>query len=527
MKPPKADSVYSLLPLLSRRAICEHYSAARDHLRDIEKSFIRLVRQGIESSSDDDGRAKAFWECFDDVLPALSKLIEDTLKSYREILMAHIEGSPSVGEEDVQRLIAALAGTGSEIIGQTISRIPRWLKLACDGELFTQEDIRFIDERRREWSAHNPGKAEDFQCSFEQDCKVCGDRVRKLAYHLGGAEFDIPATDESNWIRHECYGDISRIMHELLNRWEVPTWFINPEFVGGTVDVPYRRVDGVNGKVEELEPLKISVAKKVTEEVRSDMERNVREVMQAVAGRESQHFIHQSALALAKRVSLSPLSPTGIAQIGGPLSSLRGAKATGKYIKTSGEASAEAGSQHQAAQPEMAIAKRTYFVTEAEALIHSQDRPGELVAAYSTKSPYLRDTTLLCFSSSSTDLIGKLKKIHADHQMLLIHWGKSEEELEQLPDVLKAYLSLKETSKTVQGIDIDGALAHLRSFFERDRKKRGRPRQDALGKRVQDLRANGHSWGEIQIVLNKETGIERTTNAYRNLLRSRRKPAGT
>ena len=125
MKPPKSDSVYSLLPLLSRRAICEHYSAARDRLRDIEKSFIRLVRQGIESSSDDDGRAKAFWECFDDVLPALSKLAEDMLKSYREILMAHIEGSPSVGEEDVQRLIAALAGTGTEIIGQTISRIPR------------------------------------------------------------------------------------------------------------------------------------------------------------------------------------------------------------------------------------------------------------------------------------------------------------------------------------------------------------------------------------------------------------------
>jgi hypothetical protein len=122
MKPPKSDSVYSLLPLLSRRAICEHYCAARDRLRDIEKSFIKLVRQRIESSSDDDVRANAFWECFDGVLPVLSKLTEDTLKSYREILMAHIEGSPSVGEEDVQRLIAALAATGTEIIGQTISR---------------------------------------------------------------------------------------------------------------------------------------------------------------------------------------------------------------------------------------------------------------------------------------------------------------------------------------------------------------------------------------------------------------------
>ncbi|HKV94423.1 MAG TPA: hypothetical protein VJW20_17890 [Candidatus Angelobacter sp.] len=228
MKPPKSESVYSLLPLLSRRAMCEHDFAASDRLCDIKKSFIGLVRQRIESSSDDDGRSRAFWECFDDVLPALSKLIEDTLKSYREILMAHIEGSPSVGEEDVQRLIAALAGTGTEIIGQTISRIPRWLKLACDGELFTQEDIRFIDERRREWSAHNPGKPEDFQCSFEQECEVCGDRVRKLAHHLGGSEFDIPAIDESNWIRHECYSDISRIMQELLNRWVVPAWFIIP-----------------------------------------------------------------------------------------------------------------------------------------------------------------------------------------------------------------------------------------------------------------------------------------------------------
>src|SRR3954454_20053159 len=99
MKPPKSDSVYSLLPLLSRRAICAHYSAACDRLGDIEESFIKLVRQRIESSSDDDGRAKAFWECFDDVLPALSKLTEEMLKSYREILMAHIEGSLSIGEE--------------------------------------------------------------------------------------------------------------------------------------------------------------------------------------------------------------------------------------------------------------------------------------------------------------------------------------------------------------------------------------------------------------------------------------------
>jgi hypothetical protein len=111
MKPRKSDSVYSLLPLLSRRAICTHYSAAHDRLRDTEKSFIRLVRQRIESSSDDDRRAKAFWECFDQVLPALSKLTEEMLKSYREILMAHFEGSLSVGEEDVQRLSAQWLAT--------------------------------------------------------------------------------------------------------------------------------------------------------------------------------------------------------------------------------------------------------------------------------------------------------------------------------------------------------------------------------------------------------------------------------
>ena len=343
MKPPKSDSVYSRLPLLSRRAICTHYSAGRDRLRDIEKSFIGSVRQRIESSSDDGGRAKAFWECFDDVLPALSKLTEDTLKSYREILMAHIEGSPSVGEEDVQRLIAAFTGTGTEIIGQTISRIPGGLKFACDGQLFTQEDIRFIDERRLEWSAHNPGKAEDFQRSFQQDCELCGDRIRKLAHHLGGAEFDIPTTDESTWIRHECYGDISRIMCELLNRWVVPSWFINSEFVGGMVDVPCRRFDGVNGKLEELEPLKISVAKKVTREVLSDMERNVQDVMQAVAERENQYFIHQSAVALAKRVSLSPLSPTGTAETTILPPSLKGAKTARRDTKTSEEASAQAG----------------------------------------------------------------------------------------------------------------------------------------------------------------------------------------
>jgi hypothetical protein len=282
----------------------------------------------------------------------------------------------------------------------------------------------------------------------------------------------------------------------------------------------------VTGKVEELEPIKMPVAKKVTREVRSDMERNVQEVMQAVTERENQHFIHQSAVALAKRVSLSPLSLTGTAKLTVPLPSLKGVEPSRRDTKRPNETSADVGSKQQAAQPEMAITKRTYFVTEAEALIHSQDRSGELVAAYSANGPYFSDTALLCFASSCRDLLGKLKKIQADHQMLLIHWAESETELEQLPAVLNAYLSLKETSKTVQGVDIDRALGHLRSFFEHDRKKRGRPRQDALNKRVQELRDNGHSWGEIQIILNKETGIARTTNAYRNLRRLRRKPDG-
>lgn len=174
----------------------------------------------------------------------------------------------------------------------------------------------------------------------------------------------------------------------------------------------------------------------------------------------------------------------------------------------------------------MAITERTYFVIEAEALNHSQDRAGQLVAAYSTKDPYLGDLALVCFADSSMDLLKKLKNVQADHQKLLIHWGESKEDLEQLPDVLRAYLSLKETGKTLHGKHIDDALQNLRSFFESDRKKRGRPRQDALSKRVQELRRSGHSWGAIQILLNKETGVERTTNAYRNLLRSRRKADG-
>jgi hypothetical protein len=171
------------------------------------------------------------------------------------------------------------------------------------------------------------------------------------------------------------------------------------------------------------------------------------------------------------------------------------------------------------------ITERTYFIIDAEVLIRSHDRPGELVAAYSTNDPYLRDLTLVCFAASSMDLLEKLRNRQADRQKLLIHWGESEKELEQLPDILRAYLGLKETSRTVSGKYIDEAVQNLRSFFEGERKKRGRPRQDELGGRIQELRESGHSWGEIQIQLNKETGIERTIGAYRNLLRSRQKPS--
>jgi hypothetical protein len=169
------------------------------------------------------------------------------------------------------------------------------------------------------------------------------------------------------------------------------------------------------------------------------------------------------------------------------------------------------------------ITDRTFFVIEAKALVHSQNRPGELVAAYSTKGPYMTDTTLLCYARSSMELLRKLRDIHADHQVLLIHWGQSDEKLKQLPEVLRAYLSLKEIARNAPGKPIEDALQDLRSFFEGERKRRGRPRQDALREKVQELRASGHSWGKVQRQLNKETGVERTIGAYRNLARPLRK----
>jgi hypothetical protein len=131
---------------------------------------------------------------------------------------------------------------------------------------------------------------------------------------------------------------------------------------------------------------------------------------------------------------------------------------------------------------------------------------------------------LLCFARSSRELAEKLKNEQADHQKLLIHWDESEEALEELPNLLTAYFSLKETAKTVSRKHIDDALVNLRSFFESQRKKRGRPRQDSLHRRVEELRKLGRSWGEIQIQLNKETGVDRTINAYCNLVTSRKKP---
>jgi hypothetical protein len=187
-----------------------------------------------------------------------------------------------------------------------------------------------------------------------------------------------------------------------------------------------------------------------------------------------------------------------------------------------GTSSVSAGSE-----PPRDITERTYFITEAAALVHSRDRRGELIAAYSTEDPYQKDLTLVCFAHSSRDLLEKLRDQQADHQKLLIHWGESSAELEQFPDVLGAYLRLKEAGKLAGVRQIDDVVQSLRSFFENERTKRGRPRQDALSERVQELRNSGHSWTDIQRRLNKETGVERTAGAYRNLLKSREKPDDT
>ena len=50
------------------------------------------------------------------------------------------------------------------------------------------------------------------------------------------------------------------------------------------------------------------------------------------------------------------------------------------------------------------------------------------------------------------------------------------------------------------------------------KKRAGRPRQDELRKRIGELRAEGKSWEKVRRQLNKETGKNRTANAYRNLV---------
>jgi hypothetical protein len=53
-------------------------------------------------------------------------------------------------------------------------------------------------------------------------------------------------------------------------------------------------------------------------------------------------------------------------------------------------------------------------------------------------------------------------------------------------------------------------------------KRVGRPRQDELRKRIEELRAENKSWEKVRRQLNKETGKNRTANAYRNLVSERK-----
>lgn len=221
-KAPESDSEYSALPLLSRRALCTHDLATSDRLQEIERSFIELAHRQIKLCADDEKRVSVFWDCFDEALQSVADVFTSMLNAYREILVAHIAGLPSISERDTQRLIAAVNATGTRISERVTSRIPRWLKFACDGPSYTEEDIKFIDCQRQKWAVHNPGRAEDFKISFETECKLCGKKIRKLASYFGGAEFNIPSSESSHWVRHECYIDIGRIMKELLNRWVVP-----------------------------------------------------------------------------------------------------------------------------------------------------------------------------------------------------------------------------------------------------------------------------------------------------------------
>lgn len=197
----------------------------------------------------------------------------------------------------------------------------------------------------------------------------------------------------------------------------------------------------------------------------------------------------------------------------------------GQFIQPQAEPSVPTPPETNGADQPQLIADRTYFVLEAKTLINSQDKPGEFIGAYSTKDPYLADLRLLCFSDSSKELLRKLESMQADHQKLLIHWAKSKQEFEQFPDVVRTFLSLKEIARTTNLKPIKEAVRDIQLLLHSVPKKRGRPRKDGLTKRILELRDAGHSWGEIRIILNNETGVERTAGAYRNLLRSRRKPA--
>jgi hypothetical protein len=307
-KAREPESEYSALPLLSRRALCTHYSSTLDRVRQIEKSFIGLAHHQINSCANDENRAVTLWDRLDEALQSLADVFADMLKAYSEILVAHVAGSSSVTEHDAQGLIASFNETATQITKHVTRRIPRWLKFACDGEIYTEEDIKFIDGRRQKWAIHNPAQADDFQNSFETKCELCGSKVRKLAFHLGGAEFDIPESGESNWDRHGCYTDGARMMSELLRSWNVPSWFIRPEFVGTTVPLRHVRFDSASNKPEELEPIKVPIAEKVTRAIRSEMEQDVQSVMREVAKKAEQQLIHEAALALAKKAPLNPPS---------------------------------------------------------------------------------------------------------------------------------------------------------------------------------------------------------------------------
>jgi hypothetical protein len=45
----------------------------------------------------------------------------------------------------------------------------------------------------------------------------------------------------------------------------------------------------------------------------------------------------------------------------------------------------------------------------------------------------------------------------------------------------------------------------------------GRPRKDDFREKVRQLKADGKSWEQIRLLMNKKTGQDLTANAYRNL----------